>query len=105
MAYADRAPVVVRHLGFYDDPAKTPLTKPYDYIVADDEYFSDALFIGDSRTQGIYYYGDITTATYAYLEGATLYSFMNQEMEVMGGKTVTRQSKKHLMVRKAMTIR
>lgn len=31
-----------------------------------DDYFSDALFIGDSLTNGLYLYGDIRTAEYCY---------------------------------------
>ncbi len=38
---------------------------------AGDDYFSDALFIGDSLTNGLYLYGDIRTAAYCYETSAS----------------------------------
>ena len=43
----------------------------------DGSYFSDALFIGDSRTVGMYLYGRIKEATYFAKNGATVYTFLN----------------------------
>lgn len=49
-----------------------PITDP-----DDGNYFSDALFIGDSRTVGLSLYGKIDGATYFAKNGATVYTFLN----------------------------
>ena len=38
------------------------------------EYFSDAVFLGDSRTEGLYIYGNITEGDFLYAVGATVES-------------------------------
>ncbi len=40
-------------------------------VSQDSGYFSDALFVGDSLTNGLYLYGDIETADYCYETSAT----------------------------------
>ena len=49
-----------------------PITEP-----DDGSYFSDALFIGDSRTVGLSLYGEIKGATYFAKNSATVYTFLN----------------------------
>lgn len=71
MNYVSRPACEIRS-EYYDDPQMTPRNKDYNYVYGDDAYFEDALFIGDSRIQGIYYYSGIP-ATYAYLEGVSLF--------------------------------
>lgn len=74
---------------YYDDPMMTPLDKTYDYITGDDNYFSDALFIGDSRIQGLYFYGGFKTATFAYLEGSMVFQAQTQEFNLSTGGAFT----------------
>lgn len=38
------------------------------------EYFSDAVFLGDSRTEGLYLYGNMTEGEFLYAVGATVES-------------------------------
>lgn len=38
------------------------------------EYFSDAVFLGDSRTEGLYLYGNMTEGDFLYAVGATVES-------------------------------
>lgn len=44
---------------FYQDPGEYTFTTAADYKTVDDTYFQDALFIGDSRTVGMFDYGDL----------------------------------------------
>lgn len=56
-----------------------PKTEPPETEPDDGSYFSDALFIGDSRTVGLYLYGRLRDdgATFFAKNGATVYTFLN----------------------------
>ena len=56
-----------------------PTTEPPETEPDDGSYFSDALFIGDSRTVGLYLYGRLRDdgATFFAKNGATVYTFLN----------------------------
>ena len=54
-----------------------PTTEPLTTEPDDGSYFSDALFIGDSRTVGLSLYGEIKGATYFAKNSATVYTFLN----------------------------
>ena len=56
------------------------------YISVEDDYFSDAVFIGDSRTVGLYEYGGLEEITTFYAStGLTVYKiFDSQIVEVPG---------------------
>lgn len=58
------------------------------YTSVEDDYFSDALFIGDSRTVGMYEYGGLEeTATFYASTGLTVYKMFDAEIvEVPGQK-------------------
>ena len=43
------------------------------FVASDKSYFDDALFIGDSRTVGIYEYGDMGKITFFATEGMSVY--------------------------------
>lgn len=45
----------------------------YAFVQAPEDYFEDAIFIGDSRTVGMQAYGDIPEATYYAKNGMTMY--------------------------------
>ena len=56
------------------------------YMTVDDDYFSDAVFIGDSRTVGLYEYGGLEEiSTFYASSGLTVYKiFTSQIVEVPG---------------------
>ena len=56
------------------------------YMSVEDDYFSDAVFIGDSRTVGLYEYGELEEITTFYAStGLTVYKiFDSQIVEVPG---------------------
>jgi hypothetical protein len=59
-----------------------------EYMTVDDSYFSDALFIGDSRTVGIHEYGKLTTPDYFCSNGLSSYTILKENINVKGfGKT------------------
>ena len=67
---------------YYTDRGKTALTTEYKYKKVDDNYFSDAAFIGDSRTLGLYdfsgwkkkadFYCETGFSLYEWTKGATV---------------------------------
>ncbi len=66
-----------------------PETTAPDAPAASDDYFKDALFIGDSRTVGIASYGPIEGATYFATVGLSTYKIDKVTSEVPGTKGQT----------------
>lgn len=65
-------------------------TTIFEYEIVKDDYFDDALFIGDSRTVGFSLYGGLTNATYFADTGLNIFSVMEKEflsLENIPGKT------------------
>lgn len=58
------------------------------YMIVEDDYFADAVFIGDSRTVGLYEYGGLEeVSTFYASKGLTIYKlFSSQIVEVPGEK-------------------
>lgn len=56
---------------------------------ADISYFDDALFIGDSRTVGLYEYGGLGNAEVFADSGMSIYKVFNEEFALRNGETVT----------------
>ena len=56
---------------------------------ADISYFDDALFIGDSRTVGLYEYGGLGKAEVFADSGMSIYKVFNEEFALKSGETVT----------------
>lgn len=58
------------------------------YMTVEDDYFADAVFIGDSRTVGLYEYGGLEEITTFYAsKGLTIYKLFSSEVvEVPGQK-------------------
>ena len=82
-------------------PAVTPALQPYDFSqpaplaeAVDDDYFSDAVFIGDSRTEGFYLYSGIKGSHFLCHQGLTIYD--------MGKKAVIRRGEDKLTVLEAL---
>jgi len=62
-------------LGWLDD---------YEFVTVDHSYFSDALFIGDSRTVGIRLYGGLTEPVYFASTGMSVFSVTKDTVDVRG---------------------
>lgn len=56
---------------------------------ADISYFDDALFIGDSRTVGLYEYGGLGNAEVFADSGMSIYKVFNEEFALRSGEMVT----------------
>lgn len=56
---------------------------------ADVSYFDDALFIGDSRTVGLYEYGGLGNAEVFADTGMNIYKIFSEEFELRSGEKVT----------------
>lgn len=66
-------------------PTPSPTPPPYDYAVSaaesdavEMEYFADAVFIGDSRTDGLRLYSGIYGTTFFCYKGITVFDIMNR---------------------------
>ena len=64
---------------WYTDPGKIPLTTEYDYQKVKEDYFDDAVFIGDSRIVGMNDYSGLTNATFFAKTGLTVYNLLDDE--------------------------
>lgn len=60
-----------------------------EFYHADLSYFDDALFIGDSRTVGLYEYGGLGNAEVFAHSGTSIYKVFNEEFELQSGEKVT----------------
>ncbi len=61
-----------------------PEEKVYTFTDCDPSYFDDALFVGDSRTVGLYEYGNLVTASYFADVGMNLYKLEHVTVPVAG---------------------
>lgn len=60
---------------------------PADFVAAGDDYFSDALFLGDSRTVGLYEYGGLEDiATFYASTGLTVYKMFDAKIVSVPGQ-------------------
>lgn len=74
----------------WKEPAnKTPKPEDAPFTAADASYFSDALFIGDSRTIGLREYGRIEGADFFATTGMSVYKVRDESVEVAGIGKVT----------------
>lgn len=68
------------------------------YHTVDDSYFADALFIGDSRTVGMYEYGGLEeTSTFYASTGLTIYKMFDSKIVAVPGQ------KKKITVEEALS--
>lgn len=63
----------------------------YEFTTVSTDYFDDALFIGDSRTIGIYEYGNLKNATFFASNGLNVYDVFDNVIEVpeLGSPTLS----------------
>lgn len=70
-------------------PAETVPEEPeaYDFTTVTEDYFSDACFIGDSRTVGISQYAGIDNATFLCKTSLSIYDYEKPKITYEGSKT------------------
>lgn len=74
------------------------LPKEVVYHTVDDSYFDDAVFIGDSRTVGMYEYGGLEeTSTFYASTGLTIYKMFDSKIVAVAGQ------KKKITVEEALS--
>lgn len=64
-------------------------TEVCDFQTVDEDYFDDALFIGDSRTVGLSEYSGWTNPTYYADVGMTIYDIFNRKIADIEGRKTT----------------
>lgn len=76
---------------WYTDPGKIPQTTDYGYQKVKNDYFDDAVFIGDSRIVGMNDYSGLTNATFFAKTGLTVYNLLDDEFvkDPKSGKNVS----------------
>ncbi|SNU09547.1 Lysophospholipase L1 [Lachnospiraceae bacterium] len=74
----EEVPFFTPKSAYYVYTGKKPLTTVYPYIEADDSYFTDTLFIGDSRIEGLADFGNIENAEFIYKEGISVYNILDE---------------------------
>lgn len=57
----------------------------YNFVTVGDDYFNDALFIGDSRTVGLREYSSVSQADYYAATGLTIYKVLDSEIVSLDG--------------------
>lgn len=69
---------------YYEDNDRIALTTDAPYTTVDINYYKDALFIGDSRIQGLRDYGNINGADFFCEKGLSVYDLMDAKLSVSG---------------------
>ena len=77
-----------------DEPKATDKVSPSDVIVPEseavgDDYFDDALFIGDSRVEGLQLLSGISTGTFYVEKGLNVKKIINDDIANVDGKKMT----------------
>ena len=67
-----------------ENQANEPQDEPLEFVKSDKSYFDDAIIIGDSRTVGIFEYGDMGNITYYASEGLNIYDLWEEALPVKG---------------------
>jgi hypothetical protein len=77
-------------LSLSEDDKSTATATLYDFTQVDDDYFSDACFIGDSRTVGISKYSGIDNAAFLCATSLTIFDYEKPKITYDGKKTSIR---------------
>lgn len=64
---------------YYSDAGKVALTTTYDYVLENESYFNDAVFLGDSRTLGISDYAGLDGADFFCDNGMTIFKLLEDK--------------------------
>ena len=71
-------------------PEPVPETPPEPvYTPMDDEWFENTMFLGDSLTHGLSLYGGLSTPTYYYYTGMSVFNVMSKTLECSKGSKKT----------------
>lgn len=65
---------------YYDEVNIKASSTQFNYSTVDKEYFSNTLFIGDSRIEGLCRYGGIDTASYCFKSGVSVWDIREQSL-------------------------
>ncbi len=72
----------------YAEELRTPMLKFVEDIKeADDEWFSDALILGNSLAGGLLQYGGIESCDYAYCNGVSVFGLSEADLKLRDGST------------------
>lgn len=85
----ETVPMRYARSAYYEDNDQIACTTNYDYISVDAHYFDDAVFIGDSRIEGLHDYGTLrinSSADFYYKDGISIWDLMEKPMA--NGETV-----------------
>lgn len=70
-------------------PPEPLLPQTKEFITVGDDYFDDAVFIGDSRTVGLHDYGGLDKATFFATVGLNVYDMWSQRFCEVDGEKLT----------------
>lgn len=80
-------------------PSQTPAPEPYDYALpapereaVEDDWFADAVFLGDSRTDGLRLYGGVSQGDFICYKGLMCQDFAAKACIPLNGEKVTPQT-------------
>lgn len=73
--FVEYTPIATNSI-YYSDAGKVALTTTYDYVLENDSYLNDAVFMGDSRTLGISDYAGFDEADFFCENGMTIYKLL-----------------------------
>ncbi len=65
---------------YYIYTGKKALTTTYPYVDAGPDYFKDTLFIGDSRIEGLFDFGNIPEADFCFRQGVSVFNIMGEDL-------------------------
>lgn len=68
---------------------QTEAVETKEFIDVEDDYFNDAVFIGDSRTVGLHDYGGLQGATFYATVGLNVYDMWTEKFCEVDGKMIT----------------
>ncbi len=66
---------------YYSYTGKKPLTTVYPYVDADEQYYNDTLFIGDSRIEGLYSFGNMEGPDFCFKEGINVFNIFTEALD------------------------
>lgn len=81
------SPVI--HSPYVWNEINSPFVSTRGFVQVDESYFSNAVFIGDSRTVGLKMYGGIEGATFYASDGMNVYNLWTEKFCEVNGKKVT----------------
>lgn len=75
-----------------NEPLSESEKKPLEFVQSEKTYFDDAIIIGDSRTVGIFEYGDMGGITFFASEGMSIYDIWEESVSIKGKGSTSLES-------------